>query len=78
MCICYVLKKGDLVGCLGGDEFVVVLKSVKNKNDVIEVVDKLKVEICKLFIYNDVEFIYLLSIGVVLFLEYYGDVEYLI
>lgn len=72
------LRKEDSVGRLGGDEFVVILNSISNKQDVVEVVDLLREEICKPLEYNNELLSYSPSIGVVLFPEHYGDAEYLI
>ncbi|WOC24761.1 diguanylate cyclase [Pseudoalteromonas sp. N1230-9] len=72
------LKKEDSVGRLGGDEFVVILNSISSKQDVVEIVDLLRQEICKPLEYNNEFLSYSPSIGAVLFPEHYGDAEYLI
>ena len=58
--------------------FVIVVKSVKRKADVIKIADKLSREICNPLVFNDDELCYSPSIGAVLFPEHYGDAEFLI
>lgn len=62
-CLIHSLRPGDLVGRMGGDEFIIVLDDVAKVED-IQMVCRRILENCKNFKYNDIKIVVTMSIGI--------------
>ena len=73
-----ILRESDVVGRLGGDEFLVVLDTIENQNAIATVVQKLITELCRPVSINGRKLGVSCSIGVSLYPDDGEDVETLI
>jgi len=57
------LKPGDTVARFGGDEFAILLEDISDLNNILNVAERIQMEICKPFNMNDHEIFTTVSIG---------------
>jgi len=76
-CLIHSLRPGDLVGRMGGDEFIVVLDDVAKVED-IQMVCRRILENCKNFNHRDIKIAATMSIGVSVYPDDSEDYEELI
>ncbi len=71
-----ILRESDLVARVGGDEFVIVITEIKNKEDCLVVYDKLKKVLTKpIKILDDVDVSVTFSLGISIFPDDTEDIE---
>ena len=64
-----IVREGDTVGRLGGDEFIILLGRLESADDVIPVVENLITQFRKMFKVDGRELLLTLSIGITIFPE---------
>lgn len=63
------IRKSDTVARIGGDEFVVLLEDIANKNEISSMVETLSKSLNKIYIINDEKLKVICSIGVAIYPE---------
>jgi diguanylate cyclase (GGDEF)-like protein len=58
------LKPGDTIGRFGGDEFAILLEDIGDINDILNVAERIQMELCKPFKIGENEIFTTVSIGV--------------
>ena len=74
----HILRPRDIIGRIGGDEFIVILPDIHSTDDVVAAADRMRHQFEQPFKHKDKEFIITLSIGVSLYPKNGKDVETLI
>lgn len=68
------VRKGDTVGRLGGDEFIVILNNIESASEVLIVVEKIKQSFNRSFHINNRELLVTISIGIAVYPDEGEDV----
>ncbi|WP_040724827.1 sensor domain-containing diguanylate cyclase [Thiomicrorhabdus sp. Kp2] len=63
------IRKSDTVGRIGGDEFVLLLENISNKNDLSSMVETIENKLNEVFIFDDKQLQVSCSIGVAIYPE---------
>ncbi len=58
------LKPGDTIGRFGGDEFAILLEDIGDINDILNVAERIQMELCKPFKMSEHEIFTTVSIGI--------------
>ncbi len=72
------LRESDLIFRIGGDEFVILIPDIKNKDSLLPVIQKILHTVAKEYTYDNYTFTVTCSLGVALFPDDSDDIETLI
>ena len=62
-----ITRESDIAGRLSGDEFLLILENIKEMDDILSTVDKIKLQLSKPFVINEVAIEISVSIGIACF-----------
>ncbi len=58
------LRSQDAISRLGGDEFVIILPEIHQNSEIVTVIDRIRKELLRPFVLQDIEFVITVSIGI--------------
>ncbi len=59
-----ITRKSDIVGRLSGDEFLLILENIKEMDDILGIVEKIKAQLMEPFLINEISIDITVSIGI--------------
>jgi len=63
----HITRKSDIVGRLSGDEFLIILENINEMEDILKVIEKIRIQLMTPFSINDLSIEITVSIGVASF-----------